>query len=81
MEYLTEEEVLDSCHYWYCDLALTSQAFLFVFVLVQAALLVAVIVFLRRFEKLSREARRTKEESLTAGERETVYLPLTDRSS
>ncbi|XP_051923260.1 platelet glycoprotein Ib beta chain isoform X1 [Hippocampus zosterae] len=81
VEYLTEEEVLDSCHYWYCDLALTSQALLFVFVLVQAALLVAVIVFLRRFEKLSREARRTKEESLTAGERETVYLPLTDRSS
>ncbi|XP_061880208.1 platelet glycoprotein Ib beta chain [Entelurus aequoreus] len=66
--YLTEEEVLDSCHYWYCDLALASQVCLFVFVLVQAALLVAVIVFLRRFERLSKVARWTKEESLTAGE-------------
>ncbi|XP_061134142.1 platelet glycoprotein Ib beta chain [Syngnathus typhle] len=83
VEYLTEQEVLDSCHYWYCDLALTSQALLFVFVLVQAALLTGVIVFLRRFEKLSREARRTKEESLTEGEaqRDSVVLPLTDRSS
>ncbi|XP_037114094.1 platelet glycoprotein Ib beta chain [Syngnathus acus] len=83
VEYLTEQEVLDSCHYWYCDLALTSQALLFVFVLVQAALLAGVIVFLRRFEKLSREARRTKEESLTEGEaqRDSVFLPLTDRSS
>ncbi|XP_077378203.1 platelet glycoprotein Ib beta chain [Festucalex cinctus] len=83
VEYLTEEEVLDSCHYWYCDLALTSQVLLFVFVLVQAGLLAAVIVFLRRFEKLSNEARRTKEESLTEGEsqRENVYLPLSDRSS
>ncbi|XP_054628590.1 platelet glycoprotein Ib beta chain [Dunckerocampus dactyliophorus] len=66
--YLTEEEVLDSCHYWYCDLALASQACLFVFVLVQAALLAAVIVFLRRFERLSKEARRTMEDSLIAGE-------------
>ncbi|XP_061623579.1 platelet glycoprotein Ib beta chain isoform X1 [Phyllopteryx taeniolatus] len=59
VEYLTEEEVLDSCHYWYCDLALASQVILFVFVLVQVALLAAVIVFLRRFERLSREAMRT----------------------
>ncbi|CAL8345513.1 unnamed protein product [Lota lota] len=57
--HLTEEEVLESCHYWYCDLALASQVCLFVFVLVQVLLLVAVIVFLRRFERLSREARRT----------------------
>lgn len=66
--YLTEEEVLESCHYYYCDLALVSQVCLFVFVVVQVALLVAVIVFLRRYERLSKEARRTKGESLTAGE-------------
>ncbi|XP_060894592.1 platelet glycoprotein Ib beta chain [Labrus mixtus] len=76
--YLTEDEVLESCHYWYCDLALVSQVCLFVFVMVQAALLVALIVFLRRFERLSREARRTTEESFTAGEgqKENYYSPL-----
>ena len=68
MVYLTEEEVLDTCHYWYCDLALASQVCLCVFVLLQAALLAAVVVFLRRFERLSREARRTADESLTGGE-------------
>lgn len=68
MVYLAEEEVLESCHYWYCDLALASQICLFVFVAVQAALLVAVIVFLRKFERLSRVAKRTAEESFTAGE-------------
>ncbi|XP_019954806.1 platelet glycoprotein Ib beta chain [Paralichthys olivaceus] len=80
--YLTEEEVLESCYYWYCDLALASQVCLFVFVVVQAALLVALIVFLRRFDRLSKEARRTTEESLTAGEdpRENEYSLLKDSS-
>lgn len=82
MVYLTEEEVLETCHYWYCDLALASQVCLFVFVLVQAGLLVAVIVFLRRFERLSKEARRTREETFTVGEgpRENEYAPLKDSS-
>ncbi|XP_034728931.1 platelet glycoprotein Ib beta chain [Etheostoma cragini] len=80
--YLTEKEVLDTCHYWYCDLALASQVCLFVFVVVQAALLVALIVFLRRFERLSKEARRTTEESFTAGEsvRENEYTHLKESS-
>ncbi|KAK5870993.1 hypothetical protein PBY51_003896 [Eleginops maclovinus] len=66
--HLMEKEVLESCHYWYCDLALASQVCLFVFVVLQAALLVALIVFLKRFERLSKEARRTTEESFTVGE-------------
>ncbi|XP_064826114.1 platelet glycoprotein Ib beta chain-like [Oncorhynchus masou masou] len=66
--YLAEEEVLESCHYWYCDLALASQVCLFVFVAVQAGLLAAVVVFLRRFESLSREARWPTEESFAGGE-------------
>ncbi|XP_041793877.1 platelet glycoprotein Ib beta chain [Chelmon rostratus] len=80
--YLTEQEVLDSCHYWYCDLALASQVCLFVFVMVQAALLVALLVFLRKFERLSKEARRTTEESFTAGEglKENVYMHFKDSS-
>ncbi|XP_071339653.1 platelet glycoprotein Ib beta chain [Trachinotus anak] len=79
--YLTEEEVLNSCHYWYCDLALVSQVCLFVFVVVQAALLVALIVFLKRFERLSKEAKRTTEESFTVREglRENEYTALTDK--
>lgn len=76
--YLTEKELLDSCHYWYCDLALASQVCLFVFVVVQVALLGALVVFLRRFERLSKEARRTTEESFLAGEslRENDYTAL-----
>lgn len=82
MVYLNEQEILDSCHYWYCDLALASQVCLFVFVVVQACLLMALLVFLRRFERLSKEARRTTEESFTAGEglRENEYAPLKDSS-
>lgn len=78
--YLTEEEVLESCHYWYCDLALVSQVCLFVFVVLQAALLVALVVFLKRFERLSKVARRTTEESFMAGDnlRENEYAPLKD---
>ncbi|KAM9394354.1 platelet glycoprotein Ib beta chain [Pholidichthys leucotaenia] len=80
--YLTEEEVLESCHYWYCDLALASQVCLFVFVVMQGALLVALIIFLRRFERLSKEAKRITEESFTAGDgqRENDYALLKDSS-
>lgn len=80
--YLSVEELLDSCHYWYCNLALASQLCLLVFVLLQAALLLAVVVFLRRFERMSKEVRRTTEESFTAGEasRENEYAPLKDTS-
>lgn len=80
--YLSEEEVLDSCHYWYCDLALASQVCLVVFVVLQACLLVAVIVFLRRFETLSKEARRTTDESFAAAEafRDDECTPLKDSS-
>lgn len=66
--YLTEQEVLESCNYWYCNLAMISQVCLFVFVVVQVALLVALLVFLKKFEKLSKEVRRTAEESFLAGE-------------
>lgn len=66
--YLTEEEVLESCHYWYCNLALTSQVCLLVFVVIQAILLITLIVFLRKFERLSKEARRTTAENYLLGE-------------
>lgn len=72
--YLSEEEVLESCYYWYCDLALASQVSLLVFVVVQVALLVALLIFLRKFQRLSKEARRTTEESFTAGENERAHL-------
>ncbi|XP_020776822.2 platelet glycoprotein Ib beta chain [Boleophthalmus pectinirostris] len=80
--YLSEEELLDTCHYWYCDLALVSQLCLLGFVLLQGALLFAVIVFLRRFQHMSKEARRTTEESFTAGEssQDNDYPLLRDTS-
>uniref|UniRef100_A0A3Q2EBQ3 Glycoprotein Ib platelet subunit beta n=2 Tax=Cyprinodon variegatus TaxID=28743 RepID=A0A3Q2EBQ3_CYPVA len=80
--YLTEEEVLESCHYWYCNLALASLGSLIVFVVVQAALLIALIAFLRRFERISKEAKRATEESFAAGDghRENDYERLKDSS-
>lgn len=75
--YLTEEEVLDSCYYWYCDLAFTAQVCLFVFVIAQVALLVALLVFLRKFERLSKEVWRTTRESLIA-EGESVTFKDTE---
>lgn len=80
--FLTEEELLDSCHYWYCDLALVSQLCLLGFVLFQGMLLLAVIIFLRRFQRMSEEVRRTKEESFTAEEmsQENEYTLLRDTS-
>ncbi|MEQ2229958.1 hypothetical protein ILYODFUR_024220 [Ilyodon furcidens] len=82
VEYLTEDEVLESCHYWYCNLALASLGSLIGFVAVQAALLVALIIFLKKFERLSKEAKRTTEESFTAGDghQENDYERLKDSS-
>lgn len=67
VEYLDEQELLDSCHYRYCDLALISQVCLIVLVLVQAALLIALLVFLRRYERLSKEVGSTNESLLASG--------------
>ncbi|GAA6105896.1 platelet glycoprotein Ib beta chain [Tachysurus ichikawai] len=61
--FLSEEEVLNSCNYWLCDLALASQISLFIFVLVQAILLAVVVYFLRRFHQLSYDAQRAAAES------------------
>lgn len=78
--YLTEEEVLESCHYWYCNLALTSQVCLLAFVVIQVALLIALLIFLRKFERLSKEARRTKEESFPSGDdfQQNEYMDFKD---
>ncbi|KAM9475674.1 platelet glycoprotein Ib beta chain [Clarias gariepinus] len=61
--YLSEDEVLKSCHYWMCDLALASQVSLFIFIMVQAILLAVVVHFLRRFNQLSDGAQRAASES------------------
>ncbi|KAI7798369.1 platelet glycoprotein Ib beta chain isoform X2 [Triplophysa rosa] len=80
--YLVEEEVLESCRYWMCDLALASQISLFIFIVVQALLLASVILFLRRFERLTREAQRTAAETFTAEDdaQSNEYVMLKDRS-
>ncbi|XP_063050622.1 platelet glycoprotein Ib beta chain [Engraulis encrasicolus] len=75
---LVEEEVLSSCQYWFCDLALASQISLIIFIIIQALLLASVIYFLRRFERLSKEARRTAEESIAGG---NEYVTLKDRGT
>ncbi|XP_018412476.1 PREDICTED: platelet glycoprotein Ib beta chain [Nanorana parkeri] len=60
--YLTEEELVTTCQYWYCNLALVSQLCLCIFIVVQGILLIFVIFSLRRFQRIAREARRTAKE-------------------
>ncbi|XP_026072978.1 platelet glycoprotein Ib beta chain [Carassius auratus] len=82
LAYLSEHELLESCRYWLCNLALASQISLFIFIAVQVLLLASVILFLRRFELLTQEARRTAAESFTAEDdatRSDEYAILKDR--
>lgn len=77
--YLVEQEILESCRYWLCNLALASQISLFIFITVQVLLLASVIIFLRRFERLT----RTAAETFTAendGTQRNEYVMLKDRS-
>ncbi|CAH2295578.1 platelet glyco Ib beta chain [Pelobates cultripes] len=60
--YLTEDELMTTCQYWYCNLAMVSQLCLFIFIAVQGILLIFVILSLRRFQRIAREARRTAKE-------------------
>ncbi|XP_053309224.1 platelet glycoprotein Ib beta chain [Spea bombifrons] len=60
--FLTEDELMTTCQYWYCNLALISQLCLFIFIAVQGILLIFVILSLRRFQRIAREARRTAKE-------------------
>ncbi|XP_067270553.1 platelet glycoprotein Ib beta chain [Pseudorasbora parva] len=57
--YLVEQELLETCRYWLCNLALASQISLFIFIVVQVLLLAFIILFLRRFERLTRTAAET----------------------
>ncbi|XP_028820905.1 platelet glycoprotein Ib beta chain [Denticeps clupeoides] len=81
--YLVEEDLLSTCRYWICDLALASQISLAIFVVVQALLLASVIFFLRRFNRLCKEARRTAEESFTGDHASGAneYVMLKDRNT
>ncbi|XP_072101651.1 platelet glycoprotein Ib beta chain [Mobula birostris] len=57
--YLTEDEVISACNDWYCDVVLICQIALFIFIGIQAILLIFVIIYLKRFETLSEEAIRS----------------------
>ncbi|XP_005990257.1 platelet glycoprotein Ib beta chain [Latimeria chalumnae] len=72
--YLTEDEVLSTCQFWHCNVALVFQICLFIFISIQAILLIFIIVFLRRFEKLSKEANRTAKEIV----QENDYVKILD---
>ncbi|KAM4809376.1 platelet glycoprotein Ib beta chain isoform 1-T2 [Rhinophrynus dorsalis] len=79
--YLTEEELVTSCQYWYCNVALVFQLCLFLFIAIQGILLVFVIRSLRRFQKIAREARRTAKELQQNSESYTYdNIPLYGRT-
>ncbi|XP_067395481.1 platelet glycoprotein Ib beta chain [Emydura macquarii macquarii] len=60
--YLSEDEIISTCQYWYCNIALISQICLFLFILLQAVLLLFVIFSLHRFKRLASEGRMTTKE-------------------
>lgn len=60
--YLTEDEIISTCQHWYCTLALFSQLFLFILLLVQAILVIFIILYLRRFRRMTAEARSTTQD-------------------
>ncbi|XP_040272264.1 platelet glycoprotein Ib beta chain [Bufo bufo] len=75
--YLTEDELVTTCQYWYCNLALISQLCLFIFIVVQGILLIFIILSLRRFQKIAREAKRTAKELQQSSETYTYdNIPL-----
>lgn len=75
--YLTEDELVTTCQYWYCNLALISQLCLFIFIVVQGILLIFIILSLRRFQRIAREARRTAKELQQSSENYTYdNIPL-----
>ncbi|XP_058014759.1 platelet glycoprotein Ib beta chain [Ahaetulla prasina] len=57
--YLSEDEIISTCQSWYCGVALVAQICLFVFILVQAILLLLAVFYLCRFQRIAKEARRT----------------------
>ncbi|XP_066466122.1 platelet glycoprotein Ib beta chain [Tiliqua scincoides] len=62
ISYLTEDEIVATCQSWYCSVAFIVQVCLFIFILVQAILLLLVILFLRRFYRLAKEGKGTYDE-------------------
>ncbi|CAM4564908.1 platelet glycoprotein Ib beta chain [Lepidochelys kempii] len=60
--YLSEDELISTCQYWYCSIALISQICLFLFILLQAVLLLFIILFLHRFQRIANVARQTTKE-------------------
>ncbi|KAM8797534.1 platelet glycoprotein Ib beta chain [Eudromia elegans] len=57
--YLTEDEIISTCQYWYCSLALLSQLILLILILVQAILVIFIIVYLQRFRRMTAEGHST----------------------
>ncbi|KAM9330860.1 platelet glycoprotein Ib beta chain [Gastrophryne carolinensis] len=74
--YMSEEELVTTCQYWFCNLALVSQICLFIFIVVQGILLIFVILSLRRFQRIAREARRTAKELKQNSENYYDNIPL-----
>ncbi|KAJ6656560.1 hypothetical protein lerEdw1_003686 [Lerista edwardsae] len=59
ISYLTEDEIVATCQSWYCGVAFIVQICLFIFILLQAVLLLLVVFFLRRFYRLAKEGKGT----------------------
>ncbi|KFQ63921.1 platelet glycoprotein Ib beta chain [Pelecanus crispus] len=57
--YLTEDEIISTCQYWYCSLALFSQLCLFILLFLQGILVIFIIVYLQKFRRMTTEARST----------------------
>ncbi|KAM6403735.1 platelet glycoprotein Ib beta chain [Rhynochetos jubatus] len=59
--YLTEDEIISTCQYWYCSLAFFSQLSLFILLVLQGILVIFIIVYLQKFRRMTAEARSTSQ--------------------
>ncbi|XP_015272384.1 PREDICTED: platelet glycoprotein Ib beta chain [Gekko japonicus] len=73
ISYLSEDEIIATCQSWYCSMALIAQICLFIFILLQAALLLSIICYLRRFRRLAKIAWRTNTELYEGGDQWAFY--------
>ncbi|XP_053135143.1 platelet glycoprotein Ib beta chain [Hemicordylus capensis] len=58
ISYLSEDEIVTTCPFWYCGVAFMVQISLFVFIFVQAILLGFIIAHLCRFHTIVKHVRR-----------------------
>ncbi|XP_006135002.1 platelet glycoprotein Ib beta chain [Pelodiscus sinensis] len=75
--YLSEDEIISTCQFWYCSIALISQVCLFLLILLQAILLLFIILFLHKLRRRANEARKATKENY---QNDDTWVPLSENT-